>query len=216
MRPLSTLALVPCITVATLYTPAWGQGIPPGCQGACSGASMAVRVNDLPTPANTTVREGDDISYILRLDTLNGLCCCNVGGDLVLTLPNGEVITDSPDVWCHGAGAIEISYGVYTASEEDTNEFGNLVAHLIYTGWTVLSDPPMLDTQKLIEFTYTLPFFANLPCCDANGDGFVDVQDLLEVIMHWGEEGVEADVDGSGVVDVLDLKCIIISWGPCP
>jgi len=54
------------------------------------------------------------------------------------------------------------------------------------------------------------------PCpADINGDGVVDVLDLLEVLSGWGGSG-PADVNGDGVVDVLDLLEVLAAWGPCP
>jgi len=48
---------------------------------------------------------------------------------------------------------------------------------------------------------------------DVNGDGMVDVTDLLEIISFWGAcSGCAADVDHSGVVDVSDLLSIIDNW----
>ena len=52
---------------------------------------------------------------------------------------------------------------------------------------------------------------------DANGDGCVDVLDLLDVIANWGSAGPYADVNCDGVVDVLDLLAVIAAWGQgCP
>ncbi len=49
---------------------------------------------------------------------------------------------------------------------------------------------------------------------DVNGDGVIDVLDLIEVITSWGPcPGCDrADVDGSGAVDVLDLIAVISAW----
>ncbi len=46
---------------------------------------------------------------------------------------------------------------------------------------------------------------------DTNGDTIVDVLDLVNVIVGWGENG-PADVNGDGVVDVLDLVAVIVHW----
>ena len=47
---------------------------------------------------------------------------------------------------------------------------------------------------------------------DINGDGVVDVLDLLEVVSHWGDMGGPADVNGDGIVDVLDMLAVISNW----
>ena len=50
---------------------------------------------------------------------------------------------------------------------------------------------------------------------DVNGDGMIDVNDLVAVIMAWGPcADCPADVDGDGMVDVDDLVTIISRWGP--
>ena len=55
------------------------------------------------------------------------------------------------------------------------------------------------------------------PCLgDVDGDGSVDVTDLLSVISAWGPcEECDADIDANGYVDVTDLLTIISAWGPC-
>ena len=53
---------------------------------------------------------------------------------------------------------------------------------------------------------------------DVNGDGLVDVTDLLTVVGTWGvcSGNCPADIDGSGVIDVTDLLIIVGNWGDCP
>jgi subtilisin family serine protease len=51
---------------------------------------------------------------------------------------------------------------------------------------------------------------------DLDGNGEVDVSDLLALLAVWGETGVPADLDGSGVVDVADLLQMLAAWGTCP
>jgi hypothetical protein len=55
------------------------------------------------------------------------------------------------------------------------------------------------------------------PPCDAdiNGDGYVNVNDLLIVIGYWGTTDSPADVNEDGIVDVSDLLIVIGNWGPC-
>ena len=55
----------------------------------------------------------------------------------------------------------------------------------------------------------------DLPCSeDINGDGDVNVTDLLAVIANWGSKG-EGDVNSDGVVDVSDLLAVVAAWGDC-
>jgi hypothetical protein len=61
---------------------------------------------------------------------------------------------------------------------------------------------------------------ASIDCetgCDADydGDGQVDVDDLIGIILAWGTDDPAADLDGDGVVDVGDLQTVITDWGPC-
>ncbi len=52
---------------------------------------------------------------------------------------------------------------------------------------------------------------------DVNGDGVVNVTDLLELISVWGDCSGEcnADLNGDGVVNVTDLLALISVWGDC-
>jgi hypothetical protein len=47
---------------------------------------------------------------------------------------------------------------------------------------------------------------------DANPDCTVDVDDLISVIVQWGQHNVAADVTGDGVVDVDDFIVVVLSW----
>jgi hypothetical protein len=47
---------------------------------------------------------------------------------------------------------------------------------------------------------------------DAHPDCTVNVDDLVSVILGWGETNSPADVTGDGVVDVDDLITVILNW----
>ncbi len=50
-----------------------------------------------------------------------------------------------------------------------------------------------------------------------NGDGFVNVNDLLLVISSFGNcPGCPADINNDNVVNVIDLLAVIQNFGPCP
>ncbi|MHC5002216.1 MAG: AAA family ATPase [Planctomycetota bacterium] len=52
---------------------------------------------------------------------------------------------------------------------------------------------------------------------DTDGNGEINVDDLIRVILDWGTDGSahNGDVDRSGIVDVDDLMEVILGWGPC-
>ncbi|RLF39469.1 MAG: hypothetical protein DRN12_06955 [Thermoplasmata archaeon] len=51
---------------------------------------------------------------------------------------------------------------------------------------------------------------------DLNGDGHVNVADLYQILMHWGETGspgwIPEDVNKDGVIDVDDIYAVILKW----
>jgi thermitase len=51
---------------------------------------------------------------------------------------------------------------------------------------------------------------------DATGNGTVDTDDLIAVILAWGQAGGPGDVNHSGMVDADDLIMVILNWGACP
>jgi hypothetical protein len=60
---------------------------------------------------------------------------------------------------------------------------------------------------------------------DTDGDGRVNVDDIVNVITDWGTDGSAngGDVTGAlpgsppdGLVDVNDLNAVIVAWGDCP
>jgi len=56
-----------------------------------------------------------------------------------------------------------------------------------------------------------------VPSPDFNGDGIVDIKDLLLLIESWGQDDPVCDIApppfGDGVVDALDLELLMSYWG---
>lgn len=69
-----------------------------------------------------------------------------------------------------------------------------------------------------VEYTETTHIDLAFNCnSDANGDGVVDVADILQLIGAWGPCGIcDEDINNDGSVDVADLLELISGWGPCP
>lgn len=51
---------------------------------------------------------------------------------------------------------------------------------------------------------------------DVNGDGILDVNDIMTIIMNWGSTNSPlCDLNGDGVVEVNDIIILISAWGTC-
>jgi hypothetical protein len=91
--------------------------------------------------------------------------------------------------------------------------FSNAVSR----AFTVARADPLI--QEAISRAFTVVF--SLCKADVNGDGVVDVDDLICVLISWGPcptppEGCPCDVNNDREVDVDDLLQVILAWGACP
>ena len=80
-----------------------------------------------------------------------------------------------------------------------------------------VSDEDLLGEQTGISMlTLHVEIIASEACeGDINGDGEVNVEDLLILIGAWGGDDLAADLDGNGTVGVGDLLLLIAAWGAC-
>ncbi len=89
----------------------------------------------------------------------------------------------------HGGSAIFLGFPIEAMDSSSQTALMNAVV-----GWLGSDDPP----------------------CDAdcNGDGVVDVSDMLAIIDAWGT-GTGCDINGDGTIDVIDLLEVVGNWGAC-
>jgi hypothetical protein len=80
-------------------------------------------------------------------------------------------------------------------------------------GGSLLIGAPAYSNSRGVVFQ--TPLAQTLPCgADLNGDGTIDVDDVLSMISLWGGSG-RADLNGDSVVDVNDLLGLLGNWGDC-
>jgi len=48
---------------------------------------------------------------------------------------------------------------------------------------------------------------------DVDGNGTINMSDLLDLLDRWGTNCIYADVDGNGVVNMSDLLDLLDNWG---
>jgi hypothetical protein len=76
-----------------------------------------------------------------------------------------------------------------------------------------INAPDFNGTIRIEVIDYPFPELNDAIPGDVNGDGTVDVNDLLAIIAAWGPcSGCGEDVTGDGVVDVDDLLAALAAW----
>jgi hypothetical protein len=76
-------------------------------------------------------------------------------------------------------------------------------------------NPGEIPNEQAVRGVVTIQlgqFTIGGPPGDINGDGEVNVDDLLILLGAWGTSDPDADLDGSGTVDVDDLLILLGSW----
>jgi len=152
---------------------------------------------------NTWTRKSDMPTRRWSLGTcvVDGKIFAIGGGISTASTAANEVYNPITDTWTTKSPMQQKRYGLFVASVGDK----------IYAiGGSV---PGMLSTVE----EYDTGFIVTPTTHDFNGDGTVDIQDLLILIQSWGQDDPTADIApppfGDGVVDALDLELLMSYWG---
>jgi len=151
---------------------------------------------------NTWTRKSDMPTQRWSLGTcvVDGKIFAIGGGISTASTTANEVYNPVTDTWTTNSPMQQKRYGLFVASIGDK----------IYAiGGSV---PGMLST---VEEYYT-GFIVTPSQPDFNGDGLVDIKDLLKLIQSWGQDDPVVDIappSGDGVIDVLDLELLMSHWG---
>ena len=126
-------------------------------------------------------------------------------------------------------GSLNIATGSHVVlTDTRENDCDGLLAEVIYTESLNVAAGATLNTNGHIVYTSEVDnqgtiigeediIIINPPVeGDLNGDGIVDVLDLLVVVANWGNctGACESDMNADGTVDVLDLLVLIANWTP--
>ncbi len=99
-----------------------------------------------------------------------------------------------------------------------TNGPGQEIREIDTDGNTVWQYFTPESLMRAVKYPWDILDPKDEPCDpDIDGDGVVDVNDLLAIIASWGPcAGCDADINDDSLVNVNDLLLLIGSWGPCP
>jgi len=132
---------------------------------------------------------------------------------------SGEII-DSTD-WEMTVDGSSIHWNTETYEE---NEWANAIRWgSMHTFWFTADQPPTTGGLELGLFkpgdTSSITHNAAVPDCavactgDVDGNGAVNVADLLVIVSLWGSDDPQGDVTGDGIVDIIDLLAVMADWG---
>ena len=101
----------------------------------------------------------------------------------------------------------------------DSFEYGSNSVNLIAETGGDLLDNSNIHPKDALSATFFASVVGNViresGCpADLHVDGIIDVQDLMEIISNWGEQG-DSDINQDGTTDVLDIMVVIDQWGDC-
>jgi len=151
---------------------------------------------------NTWTRKSDMPTQRWSLDTcvVDGKIFAIGGGISTASTTANEVYNPITDTWTTKSPMQQKRYGLYVGS------IGNKIYAI---GGSV---PGMLSTVE----EYDTGFIVTPSQPDFNGDGLVDIKDLLRLIQSWGQDDPTVDIApppfGDGIVDALDLEFLMSYW----
>ena len=114
------------------------------------------------------------------------------------------------------SGAVALVRSQHPELPADSNLWGTLTNTLLETAQNIDAENPnfigllgsgRMDVAALVFAGPIAPALGDL-----NGDGVIDVSDILQVISSWGQVHSSADFNGDGIVNVVDLLILIDNW----
>ncbi len=219
--------------VAGAGTGNWTRVVPTQGGTRCDPGSDSDGSGYCFVTGNSTDEDIDDGSTILTSPTLDGSAdsavlsydfwysngsTCN-GADPQNDIFIVEISDDNGATWnaleTVGPTGPEVNGGWFTRDWTIADITGITPNNSMKLRFTVgdLNDASIVEAAvDAIKIGY---HYCNNACSgDANGDGTVDVGDVLAVIDQWGGSG-SGDVNGDGTVNVSDVLLIVGNWGTC-
>ncbi|HIO52722.1 MAG TPA: hypothetical protein EYN32_03645 [Phycisphaerales bacterium] len=164
-------------------------------------SNVASNTNGFGHGGGLSVFSSNFSSSILLTDTLfeNNLAFSGAGLFLYfcgVEIANCTIINNHVQL-NNGAGGIRCDYST-------TTELANTI---------VCDNTPNQIIGSIIDSGgNTIGTGCSEPSSDVDGDGDVDISDLLAVIVKWGTDDPHVDLDADGVVYVSDVLIVVSEW----
>jgi|GEM_PF-1200307 len=190
-----------------------------GCStkgGYCmSGKDIAVWLFELPTlPEGSVILESNLVGRVTSGGGAGGLKMAWTNGQTI-SLTSGMNTWNNPSVsqslyWPYGNFSIPMNL--------DENNEAWSYDYVMVTGYRSTSMTFSNSGANAAKIVFLVDVPANECEADLNGDGYVNVSDMLQLIESWGPcfiKSCDADLDGDNYVRVSDLLVLIDNWGSC-
>jgi N-acetylneuraminic acid mutarotase len=172
-----------------------------GATGAFGPVVSTVEVYDPVTDTWTKKADMPTARFFISTSVMNGKIYTFGGGnDWAPSLSTVEVYDPKTDTWSKQAD-MPIGKATHSASVVDGK---------IYVIGGTLGIEPWVPTATVEVYKL------NPPVVDFNGNGLLDINDLLKLIESWGKDDTQCDLAplpfGDGIVDALDLELLMNYW----
>lgn len=186
--------------------------------GDCDGGATAY----FGLTSSCNYDNGDTVSGSLTTPTIS---LDGYVGDFVLSFCSA---LETEDFSSYDQADLYVNGSYYATLDESANweavefELTNVTGDTIQIEWRFDSVDSLYNDYRGWHIDGIQLIAQSLDCndevgCpeDVNGDGYVNVVDLLAVIDQWGQVNSPADLNDDGIVNVSDLLMVVGSWGPC-
>jgi hypothetical protein len=140
---------------------------------------------------------------------------CNGGAGLVIGAPGGSGLTGTGQFVEDGAGGVAggPTGGLLDCNDDFGGTFQSQISFPVVAGQCCLIQVGGFNSaQGSGQINVSLDTGVE---GDVNGDGGVNVSDLVVVVLDWGCVGAcPGDADFNGVTNVSDLVTVILNWTP--
>ena len=168
-----------------------------GLQGIRLGLLLDGQELDMSIHADDIKQPTRSLNIFLEENVWTWVTIVSINGESIIAYQDGVEVSRLPGVYFDANLPLDdISIGSYSYDERERNFNGSFSIVRVY-------DRALRPAEVLQNIGATVIPMSNP--ADVNGDGVVNILDLVVIVQGLGTDNPEADVNRDGVVNVLDL-----------